>query len=299
MTNLNVTVVIPNYNGLELLKKNLSSVIKSAENKENGISEIIIVDDASTDSSTAFIKKKFPQVKIIKHTVNRGFSSAVNTGVRMSKGNIVALLNSDVEVSLNFLVYVLPHFNDAKVFGVSLHEGGYSWAKGIFKEGYIVHSPAPERGSAHETFWISGGSGVFRRSMWIALGGFDEKLFKFYWEDVDLSYRAHKRGFLLLWEPRSLVFHKHESVTGVRFSKRQLTTMQETNQLVFIWKDLISGNLFRKHIRGVIARLRKHPGYARIVILALLKIKDIKHARKKEKKEGKVSDEAIFAKFTD
>src|SRR3970282_1050222 len=110
MTNLNVTVVIPNYNGLELLKKNLSSVIKSAENKENGISEIIIVEDASTARRTAF-KKKFPQGKIIKHTVNRGFSSAVNTGVRMSKGNIVALLNSDVEVSLNFLVYVLPHFN--------------------------------------------------------------------------------------------------------------------------------------------------------------------------------------------
>ena len=106
---------------------------------------------------------------------------------------------------------VLPHFKHQEVFAVSLHEQGYGFAKGRFKDGFIVHEPG-ESAVAKETFWVNGGSGVFRRRVWIELKGMDETLLSpFYWEDVDLSYRAHKRGWSLVWEPNAKVVHEHES----------------------------------------------------------------------------------------
>ena len=295
---MNVSIVIPNYNGEELLAKNLPKVLLAKENAKNRIKEIVIVDDASSDQSVKLLKEKFPEVKMIKHRLNRGFSAAVNTGARAAKGELLALLNSDVIPEPNFLVDVLPHFkNDNKVFAVSLHEQGYGWAKGAFKDGFIVHLPARETKVTHPTFWVSGGSGVFRRDYWMKLGGMDERLLSpFYWEDIDLCYRAAKRGWRLLWEPRSKVIHKHESTIG-KLPRKKVQRIHERNHLIFVWKNLTSPNLFKKHLVGLISRVRKHPGYLRIVLMALGRIRGVLKARKKEKKESKVSDEAIFARY--
>jgi GT2 family glycosyltransferase len=297
MKTIEVSVVIPNYNGEELLKKNLPSVLDAFRNKENNIIEILVVDDASKDRSVALLKKSFPEVKVIKHKKNRGFSSSVNMGARMSRGNLIVLLNTDVIPSKDFLVNALPHFKNEKVFAVSLHEKGYGWARGFFSDGFINHEQGKESKDVHETFWVNGGSGIFRRSMWMELGGMDEKLLNpFYWEDIDLSYRAAKRGWLLFWEPRAKVVHEHES-TMKKIPQGYKRRIQERNQLIVIWKNLTSSQLFRKHIAGLFKRIGKHPGYLRIVFTALLNIKSIIKARNKELKEGRISDEAIFAKF--
>lgn len=294
---MEVSVVIPNYNGEKLLTANLPKVVASARNKINRISEIIVVDDASTDESVALVKKKFPEVRVVKHRVNRGFSATVNTGARSAKGDLLVLLNTDVSPEQDFLEYVFPHFKERDVFGVSLHETGFGWAKGKFLDGFIVHESGPETESSKETFWVSGGSGVFLRSFWMKLGGMSEKLFKFYWEDVDLSYRAQKRGLKLFWEPRARVVHMHESVTSARFTRSQLNIMQEVNQLMFIWKNLTSPNLIRRHVLGLARRVSRHPGYIRVVVSALFRLLTILRERRKEKKEARISDEAIFAKF--
>jgi len=297
MKDYKVSIVIPNYNGEELLNTNLPYVLKASKYKNNNIIEIIVVDDASRDSSVSLLKKKFHEIKVYKHTVNRGFSSAVNMGARMSKGDLVALLNTDVIPSKDFLKHVLPHFNNESVFAVSFHEKGYGWAKGCFADGYINHEPGRESKKMHETFWVNGGSGIFRRSMWMKLGGMDEKLLNpFYWEDVDLSYRAAKRGWKLLWEPKAKVIHEHES-TMKKISEKYKRRIQERNRLIVIWKNITSPQLFKKHVSGLIKRIGKHPGYLKIVIVALMKIKYVTKARNKEKKEGRISDEAIFEKF--
>ena len=149
----------------------------------------------------------------------------------------------------------------------------------------------------HDTFWVSGGSGIFRRDYWMTLGGMDEKLFSpFYWEDLDLGYRALKRGYRLLWDPDSRVLHEHESTIGL-LPKKYVDRIRERNQLIFIWKNITSPILIRKHIVGLLKRVLRHPGYIKIVIMALIKIRLILGARKKEKKACKVSDEAIFARF--
>ncbi|KKQ75021.1 MAG: Glycosyl transferase, family 2, partial [Candidatus Woesebacteria bacterium GW2011_GWB1_38_5] len=117
-----------------------------------------------------------------------------------------------------------------------------------------------------------------------------------YWEDVDISYRAMKRGYRVLWEPEAKVIHKHES-TMVKINKRKRNVIMERNQLLFIWKNITSKNLMKKHVAGLFKRLSKHPGYIKVVFSALCKLKTVRRERKKEYKESKVSDEVIFASF--
>ena len=292
-----VSIIIPNFNGRELVAKNLPKVLDAKDNPNNHIIEIIIVDDASYDDSVFYLKKNFPSVKLIKHKKNRGFSYSVNTGVRMAKGNLVVLLNTDVIPEKDFLKSVLDHFADKKVFAVSFRERGYYWAKGYFKDGFVCHEQGGETNEVHDTFWVSGGSGIFRRKFWMELGGMDEKLLSpFYWEDIDLSYRAAKRGLKLLWEPKSIVEHKHEATIS-KLKKSYVQRIRERNELLFIWKNITSSNLIKKHVKGVLLRIVKHPGYIRIVFMALSKIKLVSKKRKKEMKETIISDEALFAKF--
>jgi GT2 family glycosyltransferase len=297
MNDYKVSIVIPNYNGKALLEKNLPKLFDAVGNINNKIVEVIIVDDASKDDSTKFIKKTYPDIKLIKHTKNRGFSSSVNTGVRTAKGNLVVLLNSDVIPDKDFLEDTLPIFSDEKVFGVSFHEKGYSWAKGTFNNGFLEHSSGKETKAIHPTLWISGGSGIFRRDVWHKLGGMDEKLFSpFYWEDIDLSFRALKRGYKVLWNPDSIVSHEHESTIS-KLSKSYVARVRQRNELLFIWKNITSKNLINKHVRYLFLRVFRHPGYIRIVFMAIFKLGLVLEKRKKEIKESKISDEAIFARF--
>lgn len=288
---------MPNLNGEKLLEKNLPKLIAAKDYAPNGIMEIIIIDDGSWDGSVNFLKKNYPDIRLFKHTANRGFSAAVNTGARVAKGDLILLINTDVTPDPDFLVKVLPNFEDKSVFAVSLHEKGFGSAKGTFTDGYIKLAMGEEGNKNHSSFYVSGGSGVFRRSIWVKLGGMDEKLLSpFYWEDIDLCYRAAKRGYKLLWEPGGLVEHHHESTIS-KFPKDYVARIRERNQLLMLWKNVTSPNLTRKHVVGVFTRLVKHPGYIRIVLMAIARSGIAMQKRRKEIKETKVSDEAIFARY--
>lgn len=295
--NHKVSVVMPNLNGKELLEKNLPKLIEAKNYTPNSILEIIIVDDGSWDDSVALIKDKFPSVRLIRHKINRGFSAAVNTGVRSAKGDLILLINTDVLPEKDFLVSVLPHFDDPKMFAISLHEKGMGYAKGAFYDGYIQLAPGEESSKFQNSFYVSGGSGVFSRVHWVSLGGMDEKLLSpFYWEDIDLCYRAAKRGLILGWEPGGIVEHHHESTIS-KFPKSYVQRVRERNQLLCIWKNITSPALIRKHIVGVFMRLIKHPGYIRVVLMALTRLGVAVSRRKREIRESKVSDEVIFSRF--
>ncbi len=294
---MNISIVIPNWNGRELLEKNLPYVVKVFENKKNKVLEIIVVDDASSDESVKFLKKNFENVKVVVHKTNRGFAAAVNTGARTARGTLICLLNSDVLPSENCLQTINEDFEDSKVFAVSLHEKGYGPAKGKFTEGFIGHGGLSEKTHVADSFWASGGSAAFRRSIWMELKGMDDDLLSpFYWEDIDLCYRAQKRGYKVLWDPRCIVEHHHES-TVKKLNQGWVARIRERNQLLFMWKNITSRNLLKKHRKFLLRRILKHPGYLRIVLMALTKWKKMKELRKIEMKESKVSDEAIFAKF--
>lgn len=298
MSKHSVSVVIPNWNGVDLLSKNLPLVI-AASHKNTNIVEIIVCDDGSTDGSADFIQASFPQVKIVRRDTNGGFSKAVNDGVAAATGELVCLLNSDVSPNKDFLISTTDLFDDPNLFGVSLHETGFGPAKGFIKNGFVEHGPLPQKRKPSPTFWVSGGSAVFKRSIWNKLEGLDADLYSpFYWEDIDICFRAMKRGHSLLWDPDGLVNHEHETtVKRTKYSQMRRSRIVQRNQLRFIWKNITSRRIFIRHIKGLVTRLVHHPGYSVIVFFALLKIHSIVRSHVREARESKISDESIFSKF--
>ena len=249
-----ISVVIPNYNGQDLLNKNLPKVIKTCPN-----CEIIVVDDASTDDSVDFLQKNFKRIKLIQLAKNKGFAHAVNEGVRKANGDLVLLLNSDVSPRANFLPPALSHFKNEsdgwRIFAVGLadhsHENGKVIVRGrggaIFDRGFVKHF-ALTSGSG-ETLWVSGGSGIFDKRKFLELGGFDTAFEPFYWEDIDLSFRAWQRGYRCLFEPRSKVDHYHdEGIIKKSKSEFFIKTVSYKNQFLFVWKNISDPILILEHL---------------------------------------------------
>ncbi len=258
---MKIDVVIPNYNGAKLIKKNLPDVIKSFG--EGLKVSIIIVDDGSREDDVLELRKtldainmssKIPVVLIEKEK-NSGFSSAVNMGVKNCKSDLVVLLNSDAVPYKNFMDPVLDDFErDHLLFGVGCMDVSIEGSKSVkrgrgiayWKKGLLRH----KRGEIDkkDTFWISGGSSVVRRDIFNKLGGFDELYNPFYWEDIDLSYRAQKGGYKIIFEGRSLVEHRHdEGAIKSNFKKNKIITTVYRNQFIFHWKNITDKKLLFSH----------------------------------------------------
>lgn len=288
-----VSIIIPNWNGEQKLQENLPQVLKT-----KGVDEVIVVDDGSTDGSVALIEKEFPQIKLIKREKNSGFSSTVNLGVSKSVSGLVFILNSDAVPFEDCLKNIIPHFEDPKVFSVGLNNGGnWSWAK--WEDGYFWHYKSNAKVETHQTLWVSGGSGVFRKSIWQELGGFDEVFDPFYEEDLDLGYRATKRGYFNIWEEKAIVEHKKDQgVIAKNFSKSKISKIAQRNQLYFIWKNMTDKGLMGQHLQALIRKVLKSPNYLLILISALACVNKIKRKRQVEVKQSKLGDIELLNKYS-
>lgn len=296
---MKISIIIPNFNGRELLEKNLPKVFEAINNSKNNIHELIIVDNGSQDDSVSYLNQNYKgKFKIIKLTKNRGFSVAINTGVRASNGELILLLNNDVAPEYDFLVIAQELFLDPKVFAVSLHEKNHGPSRASFRNGIIdIGFTKPETKKTELTFYASGAAGLFSKAIWQELGGMDEKLLSpFYWEDIDLCFRASKRGYTILWDPNGKVVHEHES-TSSKLSKNYVNRIKERNQLLMLWKNIQSKALMTKHLTNLFKRTLKNPGYILIIFMALSKIGQLLKLRQREIKECRVSDEAVFQKY--
>lgn len=285
------SIVIPNWNGKKLLEKNLPKVLDTEAD------EVIIADDGSKDGSVDFIKSKFPQVKVISHK-RLGFVKNCNHAVKKAQGDIIVLLNNDVLPNKDFLKSLRFNFQDPKLFAVSLNELQWSWAEAKWEKGFVYHNPGEKTKQKHISFWASGGSGAFRKDLWEKLGGFDNIYSPFYWEDMDLSYRAWKRGYRVIWDPQAVVKHKHKGTIGVNFSKKYIDFISQRNQLLFIWKNITNFKMFVEHKLYLWKRLLTNLGYWKPFLAALVLMPKVLQRRIKECREGKVSDKEIFSLFS-
>jgi GT2 family glycosyltransferase len=252
-----VSIVIPNWNGVHLMRKHLKNVIAASHG-----AEIIIADDASSDGSVEYLQNTFPHVQVVINANRVGFAGNVNSGVSKATGDIVVLLNTDVEPEKGFLQPLLKHFTDPDVFAVGCLEkssengeivlrgrGVAHWSKGFY-----IHS----RGEVNkdDNAWVSGGSSALRRSMWITLGGMDGLYNPFYWEDIDLSYRARKAGWKTLFEAESIVHHYHEKgVIRSEYTPADVKRIAYRNQYIFIWKNVHDFQIILVHLLWAPIRL--------------------------------------------
>lgn len=244
---LSASIVIPNFNGKHLLHKHLPSVVAAAKG-----SPIIVVDDASTDDSVAFLQNDYPEIVLVQNKKNARFAFSCNQGVLAATTPVVVLLNNDVSPHKDFLEYVLPYFTDPKVFGVGCLEiddaGQISGRSGMtFSRGIFCHWRSQQQESGN-TAWVSGGSGAFSREAWHKLGGMDTLFAPAYEEDRDLSYRALKLGYKVLFEARSKVSHHHESTNRSALGKNFMQIASHKNQLLFIWKNVTTFSMLVQHL---------------------------------------------------
>ncbi|SPF54822.1 Glycosyl transferase, family 2 [Candidatus Sulfopaludibacter sp. SbA4] len=241
------TVVIPNWNGKDLLEKYLPSVIGAlSANPEN---EIVVVDNGSTDGSADFVRAAFPQVKVLALPVNLGFGGGSNAGFQAAANDIVVLLNSDMRVAPDFLAPLLEGFRDPDVFAVSCQiffsdpnkvreETGLTqgwWQDGGLRVRHRIDRAVED---LYPCFYGGGGSCAFDRRKFLDLGGFDGLLAPFYLEDTDLGFLAWKRGWKVLYQPRSVVYHEHRGTIGKRFREDQIQAVLKKNFLLFCWKNI-------------------------------------------------------------
>lgn len=246
-----VAVLILNWNGRDLLERFLPSVWKYNSDFAN----IIVVDNASTDSSVAFLKESYPEIKRIEFDVNYGFAEGYNRAMEMVNYPYVVLLNSDVRVTENWLVEPLnflennseyavcqPKILDEKEptkFEYAGASGGYIDSFGYpFCRGRIFDDLEVDNGqydSVKDVFWASGAALFVRRSLYIEVGGLDASFFA-HQEEIDLCWRLLNRNYKIACVPQSTVFH----LGGASLDKMnpKKTFLNFRNNLVMLLKNL-------------------------------------------------------------
>ena len=239
-----VSVIIPNYNGIAYLE----GVLASLEQQTMDNFEVIVVDNGSTDGSSTFIAANFSWVRIIELPDNFGFSRAVNVGIEASRTPYVLLLNNDTEVEKNFVEEMLAairrHKNafscqakmiqyhdrdkldDAGNYYCSL---GWGFARGKGKD--ISVYDKEER-----IFAACAGAAIYRKKLMNKTGLFDEEHFA-YMEDVDIGYRARIYGYENWYAPRAVVYHVGSGTSGSRYNQFKIR-YSSRNNIYMIYKNM-------------------------------------------------------------
>ncbi|NOZ64846.1 MAG: glycosyltransferase family 2 protein [Caldiserica bacterium] len=219
-----VSVVILNYNGKDFLKVLLPSLYAQTYLPD----EVILVDNASSDSSVEWVKREFPGVKVIVNPTNLFFSRGMNIGIRESRGKYILCLNNDLRLSEKFLEEMLQHMNVSPGIGMACGRI-YDWeGKRLDACGQTISlwGTPRDRGRGRrkggrfskvtEVFSPGGIAVLYRREMLEEIkeegGYFDEKLRIFY-EDLDLAWRARKKGWKCIFVPSALAFHYRGGTT--------------------------------------------------------------------------------------
>ncbi|QCX00020.1 glycosyltransferase [Aggregatimonas sangjinii] len=247
---MKIAVVILNWNGELLLESYLPSVMEFSKT-----ADIYVADNASTDNSVAFVTENYPDIQIIQNSDNGGFAKGYNDALKHVDADVFCLLNSDVEVTENWLIpiekllaqhsniaIVQPkildlmrrdHFEYAGAAGGFLDKLGYPLCRGrIFQ---ALEKDVGQYDDSSEIFWATGACMFIRSDIFRELGGFDEDYFA-HQEEVDLCWRAKNRGHRIFYVAESKVFHLGGSTLSNMNPKK--TYLNFRNSLFSITKNL-------------------------------------------------------------
>ncbi len=256
---MDIAVVILNYNGVNFLEKFLPSVVKHSKN-----AQIIVADNASKDESISLLKTKYPEITIIENNKNQGFAGGYNQALKKVTAKYYVLLNSDVEVSSNWLDPMFQllennqniaacqpkilSYDDPKSFEYAGASGGYIDYLGYpFCRGRIfdtLEKDLSQYNETHEIFWATGACLFIRSEVFHAQKGFDEDFFA-HMEEIDLCWRIKSSGYKIFVCPASVVYH----VGGGTLQKSNpfKTFLNFRNGLAMLYKNHPKQN-FKRHI---------------------------------------------------
>ncbi len=262
-----ISIVIPSWNGLELLRECLPSVLAAARcytDRTGAPTELIVADDGSADQTVAAVPLEFPSVRLIAKPQNEGFAQACNVGFSAVRYPLISLLNNDVKVEPDYFRLHALHFKDSNVFAVTAKV--FAWDRRMFMTGgrygrfrrgfwsvYFNYDVTEEPGAWVEecallSAYAIGGFVTYSADKLRQLNGFNPLLSPFHWEDVDLSYRGWKRGWSVHYEPRSIAYHKVSATIDAHFEKRHVDAVSFRNRLLFHWINLHSPSCVARHL---------------------------------------------------
>lgn len=309
-----ISIVIPTYNAVGTVE-GLLTRLAHFQQKYSDDFQVIVTDDCSSDGTPAEIRRQYPWVEVLESPQNRGFGANVMAGARLARHPYLATLNSDIELIGNpckelidalerddRLLAVMP-----LVFNRDLDKVE-NLARLYCHRGLCWHTELPEEGDWSSSVRdllssstdakarlrdigsrvkpirsvLCGAAFVCRRDRFAALGGFDPRYQPFYWEDVDLDYRARQRGWHCATVPACAVIHRHSETIDRHFRDRKLLFLR-LNQLRFVIAHqhelMRSAGLRSQHLwwsaRGLKECLGGHPALRRAYFRAGLGLKDV------------------------
>lgn len=252
---MRIAIIILNWNGKKLLEEFLPFVIKYSPD-----AKIYIADNASTDDSVAFLKSHYPAIEIIQNKTNHGYAGGYNKALEYVEEDIYVLLNSDVEVTENWLVPIIDtfkqdeetaiiqpkildyykrnHFEYAGAAGGFIDKYGYPFCRGrIFN---TIEEDTNQYGDT-EIFWASGACLFIRKDVFWELGGFDEDFFA-HQEEIDLCWRAFNNNYTIRVCTNSVIYHVGGAT--LKNTSPHKTFLNFRNSLWMLVKNVPSNKLF-------------------------------------------------------
>ena len=251
-----IAVVILNWNGAKLLQQFLPSIIKYSD-----LAKIYVADNASTDDSIEVLKNEFPEITIIKNNDNYGFAGGYNLALEQVEESYYALVNSDIEVTENWLDSILElfeneeataiiqpkildykrkdYFEYAGAAGGFIDKYGYPFCRGrIFDS---VEKDFGQYNDEKEIFWASGACFFIRKDVFRTLNGFDSSFFA-HQEEIDLCWRAFNLGYKAKYTSKSVVYHLGGATLNDANPKK--TYLNFRNSLLMLTKNLPKNKIF-------------------------------------------------------
>lgn len=248
MENESIAVVILNWNGLAFLQQFLPTVCA-----KSGNNTIVLADNDSTDTSVYWVEKNFPSVIIVRNEHNSGFAKGYNDALKKVNADFYLLLNSDVEVTDNWIEPLRAVMDDSSIAACqpkikafhnqSLFEhagaaGGfidqlhYPFCRGRIMN--HVETDTNQYDYPSKVFWTSGACMLIRSEVYWKLDGFDERFFA-HMEEIDLCWRIQRLGYSLMVIPSSIVYHVGGGT--LNYNSPRKTFLNFRNNLLMIHKN--------------------------------------------------------------
>ena len=300
---MKASLLVLNYNGLRLLKDCFDTLGAATDNGRRH--DVYLIDNHSTDDSLADTRQKYPWVRCVEAPRN-AFLYSYNDIMPSLETEAVLLLNNDILVEPDFIEPLLEHLAQPDVFAVNTKvllgdrvTAQGSRTSGYYRRGLWWYEQLPDIDRTSTCFFGLGGQAAFSRSKYLELGGFDELLWPLYHEDIDLSYRAWRRGWRVLYEPRSVLYHLGGQTSSSEYKQAQLREIVTKNMFMIQWKNIDDPGMRREHLAWLPARLARAAVQRDVPFLkgfraALRQRARAAESRRKEQALRRISDGEAF-----
>ena len=304
-----ITLIVTNWNGKHLLRECLPTLRRAVENDPDHTYEVMVSDDCGTDGSLEMLAEEFPWVRRERTPRNLGFQGNNNYAAGLAESRVIMLLNNDIKLHPDALRHLARHFDDREdgVFAVSgriydFDETTFLYGNrgGYFRHGHFhLYEKGPFDNS--QTLFACGGAMMVDRKRYLELGGFDSLYHPLYYEEIDLSYRAMKRGWKVAYDPESIAYHKVRGTITRQKKLNQIRRISARNNYLFVFKSVTDPALTREFLWAIPLYLLRDLLSLRLrfwvaFFMALPRLPQALKARKREQMETDRTDVEVLSR---